>query len=177
MKNLKLGFIALCGFVLAFTSCKKNNDTPAPNNSFVIGGTNYGANLGFYATYGTDETDLIFFNKLPISDTTGVNAAYIAFGGTIPAAGTYTYTSGTVDPAKNFSDVFVYYNSTYSPTSDTFAGGASIDSDAYDATGSTVTISISGSTYTVVYALKFTDSAKKVTLIDGQYSGALTKIN
>jgi hypothetical protein len=177
MKSLKLGLIALCGMLLTFSACKKDKDT-TPNNSFLVGSANYACNVGFYSTYGTDEADLIFFNKLPISDATGMNSVYIAFGGgVLPAAGTYTYKSGTPDIKKNFSEVAVTYDGTYSSATATFTSGTTYDSDKYDATGSTISVSINGSTYTVVYNLKFTDGNKKITTINGQYSGALTKLN
>jgi hypothetical protein len=165
------------GMLLTFSACKKNKDV-TPNNSFVISNTNYAANLGYYAAYGSGaETDLIFVNKAITPGANGLNTAWFAFGGSVPAAGTYTYKSGTIDPAKNFSDVIISYNSSVSATTGDVTGGTVYDSDSYDASGSTITISVSGNTYTVVYSLKFTDASKNITIVNGQFTGTLTKLN
>lgn len=176
MKNLKLGFIALCGLLFAFSSCKKNDDNPTPNNSFVIGNTNYATNMGFFKEYNPDyETDIWFANNQLTSNASNINVAWFEFGSrTLPAAGTYTYNAGLQsDTTKNFLGVTVGYNTAYTFSSDDISGGTTFNSGSYDATGSTLTISKSGTTYTCVYNLKFTKN-NQTTSINGQYSGTLT---
>jgi len=179
MKNLKIGFIALCGLLLTFSACKKDKDA-TPSNSFVVDNKSYTTDNAMAMTSrpGTvDAETLLILSKQAASSTLN-NYNFVAFDfykNELPASGTYTFKddkAADFDTTKNFAVVSLGYN--LNPNIDQYEN-ANFDSEEFDATGSTVTISKSGSNYTFNYTLKFTDKNNKTTTIPGQYIGTVSQ--
>jgi hypothetical protein len=181
MTKSKLYFTALCVVAMAFVACKKNNNNNnnTSSNSFTVNGQTYQTNNAFIDVPGNDPGTFsaVAITNLPSFTATAsnVNAVQIVFPKSqFPTSGTFTYKNITAngagyDSTKDLSDVYVGFKGNFDPAN-SFTGGTQYDSYSFDATGSTVTVSKSGNTYTFNYNLKFTTGSNVVN-VTGNYSG------
>ena len=163
--------IAMLGIV--FVSCKKDEEDPTPQktNFFSIDGTEYSLSAGFTEEYGGSEaTGYNFDLTVHSSGLTYREGDLISGQGeelyfelwstssTGLASGTYTSSISEAPNTYTYGEIYININ----------AGDLSADA-AYEATSGSVTITVSGSTYSVNFDLTITGGGK----LTGNYTGAL----
>ena len=154
-------------------SCKKDEEpTPgAKTNTFSIDGTEYSLSDGFTEEYGGDATtgynfDLIVHSSGLTSSANGVTgtgeALYFELWSTSDtglANGTYSASLNAEPNTFTIGEVYINLNA------------STFDADeSYEVSSGTVTISVSGSTYTINFDLTLTGNKK----LTGNYTGTLS---
>lgn len=161
--------LALMTIVLAtFSSCKKDSKS-SNDSSFTYDAKTYNTTSGQYFTTGGSSGMLILSSgAISLVGYTGT-VSYVQFmfdQGAIPE-GTFTFKDGgdnTFDAAKNFSDASAGID--FAVSNGTPTGGTQLNG----ALEGTVTITKSGSNYSITYTLTF-DGGK--TAVTGKFNGAI----
>jgi hypothetical protein len=172
MKNIAKMITLVIMLGIVTISCNKDDEEPNPvkSNTFTIDGTEYSLSAGFTEEYGGDATtgynfDLIVHSSGLTATADGVTgqgeALYFELWSTSStglAAGTYTAAISEVPNTFTIGEAYINLNAS------TFSSD-----EYYEVTAGSVSISISGSTYTINFDLTL-EGGKKLT---GNYTGTL----
>lgn len=175
MKNLAIVLSAFFLVLSLFISSCDGDEKSIPGNTLRYNGKNYklarptGLKFGSFEAAGVtyNNTDFIFFDR--VVDVQDPDPVYIhGFYVEMYSAGSVDFRGGT----------FTYFDGFGSPPAGNLFTAAELffyddDEDPVEVDGGTITLTISGDTYTFKFSLT-TENEKK---IEGNYSGAVELLN
>jgi hypothetical protein len=164
MKKTIRTLALLFSLAVSFTACKKDKDEAS---NFTYNGKSYTTIYAQNEPDGGYSNFLLLSGDISSSAFTGkLSGVNLLFDNTAVTEGTYTYKDDNADDydaKKNFFDASVFVDMSF-PDLD---GGEMLD----NITAGTVTITKSGSSFTIVYELNFDGK-----IVSGRYSGAVKEI-
>ena len=171
MKKTIRSLAFLLALTVTISSCSKNKDedTNEAGNYVKYNGNSYVLNYAQNDSEGNSYSNFLLITlNVKGGQTSGkASGVNIMFDNLETTPGTYTYKDDndpTYDKSRNFFDAIAFFNMNFPDQS----GGTTLE----DITSGTVTVTKSGSTYTVAYELNF-DGA----VVTGKYTGAVQEIN
>ena len=172
MKRTFRALAVLTLLVASFSSCKKDSNSAA--GSFTYDSKAYNTNAGQYITTSGSNYSNLVLSSTSITTSANFNGtiSYVdfMFDNSAITEGTYTYKQDTdegYDAKKNFFDGQAAINLVVANGSIT--GGTLLG----DVSEGTVTITKSGSSYSITYSLTFADGKTSIT---GKYNGSIETV-